>query len=110
MDNAIDETLNIGSKVRLAEGITKNVKIGTIGLIRQVRKVMKDVGYKFPTSIGREKWEATDLSKAVDWPGIESAYREAFNLVLDGGLSDEEYDRVDEEGIKELDTLLDRFL
>ncbi|WP_405176354.1 hypothetical protein MHI27_11980 [Paenibacillus sp. FSL H8-0261] len=110
MEKEIDETLNVGSEVRLAEGIVKNVKIGTIGLIRQVRKVMKDVGYKFSTSIGREKWEATDLSKEVNWPEIESTYREVFNLVLDGGLSDEEYDRVDEEGIKELDTLLDRFL
>lgn len=110
MENQIDETLNIGSEVRLAEGITKNVKIGTIGVIRQVRKVMKDVGYKFSASIGREKWEATDSSKEVDWPTIEAAYREAFDLVLDGGLSDEEYDRVDQAGIEELDILLDRFL
>lgn len=110
MEKQIDETLNIGSEVRLAEGITKNVKIGTIGLIRQVRKVMNYVGFKFSTSIGREKWEATDLNKEVDWPEIERAYREAFDLVLDGGLTDDEYDRVDEDGIKELDTLLDRFL
>ncbi|GGF72881.1 hypothetical protein GCM10010912_17600 [Paenibacillus albidus] len=110
MDKQIDETLNIGSEVKLAEGLSKNIKIGTIGLIRQVRKVMKDAPYKFSNSIGREKWPATDLGAEVDWPAIEASYREAFNLVLDGGLSDTEYELVDLNGIEELENLLTRFL
>ncbi|MDH6373532.1 hypothetical protein M2444_005364 [Paenibacillus sp. PastF-3] len=110
MDSQIDETLNIGSEVRLAEDIVKNVKIGSIGLIRNVRQVMKITPYKFSTSIGRDKWPATEDRNEVDWPAIEAAYREAFNLVLVDGLSEDEYERVDDKGIKELDTLLDRFL
>lgn len=110
MDKQIDETLNIGSEVRLAEGIVKNVKIGSIGLIRKVRQVMKVAPYKFSTSIGRDKWPATEDRAEVDWPAIEAAYREAFNLVLVDGLNEDEYEQVDDEGIKELDTVLDRFL
>lgn len=110
MDRQIDETLNIGSEVRLAEGIVKNVRIGSIGLIRNVRQVMKIAPYKFSTSIGRDKWPATEDHNEVDWPAIEAAYREAFNLVLVDGLSEDEYDQVDDKGIEELDTLLDRFL
>ncbi|MFF2015010.1 hypothetical protein [Paenibacillus sp. NPDC058177] len=112
----IDETVNVGSEVTLAAAtgehgeIVKTIRIGTIGLIRKVRSLMKDTRYTFSASIGREKWNETDKTIAVDWPAVESTYREAFNLVLVEGLSDEEYDRVDEQGIKELDTLLDRFL
>ncbi|MEK8215501.1 hypothetical protein [Paenibacillus sp. FSL L8-0463] len=110
MEEQIDETLNIGSEVRLAEGLTKNVKIGTIGTIRQVRKIMKDSPYQFSVSIGREPWLETELGKAVDWPKVEATYREAFNLILEGGLPDEEYDQVDFDGIEELEKLITRFL
>ncbi|OMD87829.1 hypothetical protein BSK53_02230 [Paenibacillus odorifer] len=106
----IDETLNIGSEVRLAEGLVKNVKIGTIGTIRQVRKIMKDIPYQFSVTIGREPWLESDLGKAVDWPKAEAAYRESFDLILEGGLPDEEYDQVDFEGIEELEKLITRFL
>lgn len=110
MDQTLDQTLNIGSEIKLAEGITKNIKIGTIGLIRQVRQIMKDKPYKFSFSIGRDKWPATETRDEVDWPAVEEAYKTAFNLVLDGGITAEEYERIDENGIKELDELLDRFL
>lgn len=110
MENQIDETLNIGSEVRLAEGLVKNVKIGTIGTIRQVRKIMKDTPYQFSVSIGRDPWLETELGKAVDWPKVEAAYRESFNLILEGGLPDVEYDQVDFEGIEELEKLITRFL
>lgn len=110
MEKQIDETLNIGSEVRLAEGLIKNVKIGTIGSIRQVRRIMKDTPYQFSACIGREPWLETDLGKAVDWPQVEAAYREAFDVVIDGGLSEEEYERVDEQGIEELEKIITRFL
>lgn len=116
MEKQIDETLNIGSEVTLAAAtkehpeLIKNVKIGTIGTIKQVRKIMKDTPYKFSESIGREKWTGTESGVELDWPAVEGAYREAFNIVLDGGLTEEEYERVDEEGIKELEKLITRFL
>ncbi|WP_245864403.1 hypothetical protein [Paenibacillus donghaensis] len=116
MDKQIDETLNIGSEVKLAAAtkehseLLKNVKIGTIGSISQVRKIMKDAPYKFSESIGREKWTGTESGSELDWPAVEAAYREAFNLVLEGGLTDEEYQRVDEDGIEELEKLITRFL
>jgi hypothetical protein len=109
-DKSLDQSLNIGSEIRLFEGCTKHVKIGSIKLIREVRQKMKDLSYKFSYSIGREKWTAEDGSREVDWPKVESAYKEAFNMVLVEGLSDDEYENVDDNGIKELDTLLDRFL
>ncbi|WP_256700938.1 hypothetical protein [Paenibacillus sp. P46E] len=107
MDAQIDQTLNIGTEIQLAEGIVKNVKIGSIGLIRKVRQVMKAAPYKFSTSVGRDKWPATEDRAEVDWPLIEAAYREAFNLVLVDGLTDEEYEQAN---VEVLDTLLDRFL
>jgi hypothetical protein len=109
-DKSLDQSLNIGSEIRLSEGCTKHVKIGSIKLIREVRQTMKDTLYRFSHSIGRDKWEAKEGSKGVDWPAVESTYKQAFNSVLVEGLTEEEYDNVDEEGIKELDTLLDRFL
>lgn len=110
MEKELDETLNIGSEVRLAEGLIKNVKIGTIGVIRQVRRIMKDTPYKFSTSIGRDPWPETDDSKGVDWPAIEANYRMVFDLVIDDGLSDEEYEQVDMNGIEELENIITRFL
>jgi hypothetical protein len=109
-DKTLDQSLNIGSEIRLYEGCTKHVKIGSIKLIREVRQKMKDLTYQFSYSIGREKWTAEDGGKEVDWPKVEAAYKEAFNMVLVEGITDEEYDCVDEEGIKELDGLLERFL
>lgn len=110
MEKELDETLNIGSEVRLAEGIIKNVKIGTIGVIRQVRKIMKDFPYKFSTCIGRDPWPESESGKGVDWPAVEAGYRKAFDLVIDGGLSDEEYEQVDMNGIEELENIITRFL
>jgi hypothetical protein len=116
VEKGIDETLNLGSEIKLAAAtkdhkeIMKTIKIGSIGLIRKVRNIMKDSPYKFSTSIGREKWPETDDRKEVDWPVVEATYKEAFNLVLEEGLTDVEYEQVDHQGIKELDTLLDRFL
>lgn len=109
-EKALDQTLNIGSEIRLAEGIVKHVKIGTIGLIRRVRQIMKGKEYKFSFSIGRDKLPATDERPEIDFPAVEAAYKEAFNLVLVEGLTDEEYENVDEDGLKELDELLSRFL
>ncbi|MEC0241979.1 hypothetical protein P4H66_19435 [Paenibacillus dokdonensis] len=109
-DKAMDQTLNIGTEVTLAAGLTKHIKIGSIGLIRQVRQLMKGKEYNFSFCIGRDKWPATEDRPEVNWPEVETTYKEAFNLVLVEGLSDEEYERVDENGIKELDGLLNRFL
>lgn len=109
-EKSMDTTLNIGSEVTLAEGLVKHVKIGTIALIRQVRQTMAGNEYKFSFCIGREKWEATEDRKEVDWPAVEAVHKKAFNLVLVEGLTEEEYESVDEEGIKELDALLERFL
>ncbi|ODA09245.1 hypothetical protein [Paenibacillus polymyxa] len=109
-DKQLDKTLNIGTEIPLGEGIIKHVKIGTIALIRQVRQLMSGNEYKFSFSIGREKWDATEDRAEVDWPKVEALYKEAFNLVLVEGLTEEEYENVDEEGIKELDGLLERFL
>jgi predicted RecB family nuclease len=109
-DHSLDQSLNIGSEIRLFDGCVKQIKIGSIKLIREIRQKMKDLSYKFSYSIGRDKWISEDGSKEVDWPAVEEAYTECFNLVLVGGLSDDEYDNVDEAGIKELDDLLDRFL
>lgn len=102
--------MNIGSEIRLSDNCTKNIKIGSIKLIREVRQFMKNLAYKFSYSIGRDKYVSEDGSKEIDWPKVEIAYKEAFNMVLIGGLTDEEYDNVDEAGIKELDELLERFL
>ncbi|MNC27845.1 hypothetical protein D3C75_760340 [compost metagenome] len=109
-NNTLDATMNIGSEVRLSETCTKNIKIGSIKLIREVRQIMNGKEYKFSMSIGREKWPATSERSEIDWPAIEAAHRQAFEMVLVGGLSQEEYDNVDEDGLKELDTLLERFL
>ncbi|QNR69962.1 hypothetical protein IAQ67_13660 [Paenibacillus peoriae] len=62
--------------------------------------------YKFSFLISREKWEATEERAEVDWPKVEAFHKEAFNLVLVEGLTEEEYENVDEKGIKELDGLL----
>jgi hypothetical protein len=109
-DKSMDQSLNIGSEIRLFEGCTKQIKIGSIGLIREVRQKMKGNLYNFSYSIGRDKYVSEDGSKEVNWPEVEAAYKETFNMVLVGGLTDAEYDKVDEVGIKELDALLDRFL
>jgi hypothetical protein len=109
-DKVIDQTLNIGPEIRLAEGLVKHVKIGTIGLIRQVRQSMKGISYRFSQSIGREKWESEDASNVIDWPAVEAAYRKMFNLILVEGLTDAEYEQVNDEGIKELENLMERFL
>lgn len=109
-DQSLDASMNIGSEIRLSEDCTKNIRIGSIKMIREVRQLMKNVNYKFSPSIGRDKWASADDNEGIDWPAIEESYRKAFNVVLVGGLSDDEYDSVDEDGIKELDTLLDRFL
>ncbi|MCR8656930.1 hypothetical protein [Paenibacillus endoradicis] len=104
----LDQTLNLGTEIRLSETLKKHIKIGTIKTIRDLRKLMNGVKYNFQFCIGREKgWFGDDK---FDFPEAEAKYREAFNTVLDGGLSDDEYDSVDEEGIKELDSLLTRFL
>lgn len=109
-DKQIDQTLNIGTEIRLAEGLVKHIKIGTIGLIRQVRQNMRSISYRFAQSIGREKWESEDASNQIDWPAVEEAYRKMFDLILVEGLTDEEYESVDDEGIKELENLMERFL
>ncbi|MNW38153.1 hypothetical protein D3C74_152120 [compost metagenome] len=106
----LDQTFNIGTEVILGEGIIKHVKIGTIGTIRKVRQIMKNKGYTFSFSIGRDKLDATDERPEIDFPAVEAAYKEAFNLVLVEGLTEEEYENVDEEGLKVLDDLLTRFL
>lgn len=110
MDKSLDSTLNLGSEIRLFEGCTKQIKIGSIGLIREIRQKMKDSAFKFSYSIGRDKFVYPDGSNEIDWPAVEKVYKESFNLVLVEGLSEKEYDQVDEEGIKELDGLLERFL
>ena len=110
MDKNIDQTLNIGSEIRLFEGCTKQIKIGNIKLLREIRQKMKESNYQFSYCIGRDKYTSPDGSKVVDWPTIEATYKEAFNMVLIGGLTEEEYEQVDEGGIKELDGLLNRFL
>lgn len=109
-EQALDQTLNIGSEIRLGEGIVKHVKVGTIGTIRKVRQIMKGKEFRFSYSIGRDKLPATDGRPEIDLPAIEAAYKEAFNLVLVEGLTDEEYENVDEDGLKVLDDLLNRFL
>ncbi|MEC0233734.1 hypothetical protein P4H71_05105 [Paenibacillus kribbensis] len=109
-DKQLDKTLNIGTEIRLAEGIKKHVKIGTIALIRQVREDMDGVAHKFSFSIGRKKWEATEDREAVDWPKVEETYKKAFNLVLVEEITEKEYEQIDQDGIAELDNLLDRFL
>lgn len=104
----LDQTLNKGSEVRLSDKITKQIRIGTIKTIREMRSLMSGVKYNFHFCIGREKGWFGDPE--FDFPVAEDTYRKAFNLILEGGLSDEEYDSVDEQGIKELDGLLARFL
>ena len=104
----LDQTLNKGSEVRLSDKITKQIKIGTIKIIREMRNLMSGVKYNFHFCIGREKGWFGDPE--FDFPAAEVSYRKAFDLILEGGLSDEEYDSVDEQGIKELDGLLTRFL
>lgn len=109
-EQSLDQTLNIGSEITLGEGIVKHVKIGTIGTIRKVRQIMKGKEYKFSFSIGRDKMPATDTRPEIDFQAVEAAYKEAFNLVLVEGLTEEEYENVDENGLEELDELLTRFL
>ncbi|MNC01531.1 hypothetical protein D3C75_488820 [compost metagenome] len=109
MEKEIDQTLNIGEEVELAKGIVKNVKIGSIGLIRKVRQLMKDKQYSFAYSVARDVWtgEVNGEEKTIDFPAVEAAYREAFSLVLEGGLTDEEYEQAN---VEVLDILLNRFL
>jgi hypothetical protein len=109
-DKSLEQSLNIGSEISLFDGCIKHVKIGSIKLIRDVRHLMKNKEYKFSMSIGREKWEAEGERQEIDWPAIEVAHKQAFSMVLIEGLTEEEYDNVDEDGIKELDNLLQRFL
>nr|WP_052476324.1 hypothetical protein [Cohnella kolymensis] len=105
MDLTLDQSLNIGPEVTLAEGLTKHVKIGSVKVIREVRQKMKDIPYRFAFCVGREKRKLGD--EEVDFPAIEASYREAFGMVLVEGLTDEEYENAN---VQELDTLLDRFL
>lgn len=104
----MDQTLNLGTEIRLSSTLKKQIKIGTIKSIREIRKLMTGVKYNFYFCFGREIGHIID--EKYDFPAAEAKFREAFNIVLDGGLSDDEYDSVDEEGIKELDNLLTRFL
>ncbi|MCU6797997.1 hypothetical protein OB236_38320 [Paenibacillus sp. WQ 127069] len=110
MDTTLDQSMNIGTEVRLSEGCTKSVKIGSIKLIREIRQLMKGNEYKFSYSIGRDKWDAEEDRKEIDWPKVETVHKEAFRLVLVEGLTEEEYENVDEQGIEVLDKLLERFL
>ncbi|MDK8188777.1 hypothetical protein QP794_01605 [Paenibacillus sp. UMB7766-LJ446] len=114
-EKTLDQTLNIGSTVRLAEGIKKTIKVGTIKLIREVRQQAKNLkGIRFSYVIGRDAIEATQVGEqdipAIDCPAIEQAYKKAFDMIFVEGLTDEEYEQVDMEGIKSLDDVLDRFL
>jgi alanine-alpha-ketoisovalerate/valine-pyruvate aminotransferase len=104
----MDQSMNIGSEVHLAEGLTKHVRIGTIKLIREVRQATKDIPYKFAFCIGRDKMVVE--GNEVDIPAMERKYQDVFSSILVEGLTDEEYEQVDEDGIKELDKLLERFL
>ncbi|WP_391573870.1 hypothetical protein [Cohnella sp.] len=105
MESTMDQSLNIGMEVTLSEGVVKQVKIGSVKLIREVRNRMKDVRYRFSFCVGREKSEIGD--DEIDFPAAEAAYRETFAAVLVGGLTDEEYEDAD---VEVLDKLLDRFL
>jgi hypothetical protein len=105
MDDTMDKSLGIGSEVTLSKDVVKHVKIGSVGLIREVRGVMKGVNYRFSFCIGREK--ETIAGEDHDFPAAEATYRKAFGLVLVEGLTDEEYIAANAE---ELDKLLDRFL
>jgi hypothetical protein len=105
MESSMDQSLNIGSEVHLSEGVVKHIKIGSVGLIREVRNVMKGVKYRFSFCIGREKEMIAD--EEHNFPEAEATYRKAFDLVLVEGLTDEEYNSAN---AQELDTLLDRFL
>lgn len=109
MSESMDKSLNIGSEVELFEGCVKHVRIGNIRLIRDIRQKMKDVRFRFSYCIGRDKIK-TETGEEVDFPMMETTYREAFNMVLVEGMTDDEYEQVNEHGIKELDNLLDRFL
>ena len=121
-DQSLEQTLNIGSEVVLAapsaelpEGIKKNIKIGTIGLLRQVRsRASETQGVRFSYAIGRPVLEAGEVGEEkypkIDFPSIEKLYRHLFGLVLVEGLTDEEYDLIDPDGINKLDELIERFL
>ncbi|WP_339166106.1 hypothetical protein MKX75_16900 [Paenibacillus sp. FSL R5-0341] len=114
-EKTLDQTLNIGSTVRLAEGIHKTIKVGTIKLIREVRQHAKNLkGIRFSYVIGRDPIEATQVEEqvipAIDCPAIEQAYLKAFDMIFVDGLTDEECEQVDMEGIQALDDVLDRFL
>jgi len=104
----LDQTLNKGTEIRLSGTLSKQIKIGTIKTIRELRQLMTGIRYRFQFCIGRSKGYFED--DQFDFPNAEATYRKAFNLILEGGLSDDEYDSVDEEGIKELGNLLNRFL
>jgi hypothetical protein len=107
-DKTLDQSLNIGTEIRLYEGCIKHVKIGSIKLIREIRQLMKDIRYKFSFCIGRG--EVVLAGETINFDAYENTYRIAFDKVLFEGLSNEEFEDIDESGIKELDTLLDRFL
>lgn len=117
-EKSLDQTLNIGDTIRLADGLEKKVLIGTIGLLHKVRGILAAEEWRFAFVIGRPKGEVDALKKdgeglekrKVDFPAVEAAYRKFFDEVLEGGLSDEEYFRVDPKGIEELDGLPARFL
>lgn len=114
-EKSLDQTLNLGETVRLAEGIQKTIKLGTIKLIRQVRQHSNNLqGIKFSFVIGRDPIEPNKIGdheiQAIDCPKIEKAYKEAFNMIFVEGLTDEEYEQVDMQGIEVLDSVLDRFL
>ncbi|KAA8782510.1 hypothetical protein EC604_01435 [Paenibacillus amylolyticus] len=114
-EKTLDQTLNIGSTVKLAKGIEKTIQLGTIKLIREVRQHAKHLkGIRFSYAMGRDATEAEQIGDqeipAFDFPAIEEAYKKAFNMIFVEGLTDEEYDKVDEEGIRKLDGVLDRFL
>src|SRR6185312_14386704 len=115
-DKSLDQSLNIGSEIRLFDGCIKTIRIGTVKTIREIRQLMKGVNFKFSFCIGRDVTELSadptnpERTEKIDFPAMENKYKQAFNIVLEEGLTDEEYDKIDDNGIEELDTLLDRFL
>lgn len=104
----MDQSLNIGSTIRLAEGLEKTLKIGNIALIRQVRQTVKDIKLNFSYCIGRGT--VTLIDGEVDAQKEEEIHRQSFDLIFTEKLTDEEYERVDMDGIKALEEAVARFL
>ncbi|MCY9593720.1 hypothetical protein PC41400_21580 [Paenibacillus chitinolyticus] len=104
----MNESMNIGPEIKLYEGCTKHLKIGTIKLIRQVRSMTKEIRYQFMYCIGRGVVEKDGVK--TDFDAEEARYKEIFQLLVVEGLTDDEYEQIDENGLAELDGLLSRFL